>query len=184
MNGIFDDELLERLSAKIVVLENGCHEWLGYRDEDGYGRISVNGRSFLAHRLVYQLVIGHIPEGMCCCHRCDFRACVNVEHLFLGSHADNMADCKRKGRWPLRKGQNAILTQEEASHVKWLARHGPIRNWEIAERYKVSQKLITEIKMGRVWAHVTPAKPPSLRPSPPLPIPEPEPIYAPVRRRA
>lgn len=55
-------------------------------------------RMYLAHRLAWIKAHGPIPKGMFVCHRCDTPACRNVEHLFLGTHAGNMADMVRKGR--------------------------------------------------------------------------------------
>lgn len=85
--------------------ENGCIEWQGYADRKGYGRFSTHGGEVLCHRIAYAIHFGANVAGKQVLHRCDNRLCCNPQHLFLGTHKDNMADMVRKGRSPKRFGQ-------------------------------------------------------------------------------
>lgn len=89
-----------RFQNRLVQMPNGCIEWTGSRSERGYGQISVHGgdRMVRTHRLAWTLAYGEIPEGMNVCHSCDNPPCCNIEHLWLGTQADNVADMVAKGR--------------------------------------------------------------------------------------
>lgn len=77
---------------------NGCLEWTAGKYATGYGKFHVKRVATGAHRVAWTLANGQIPDGLLVCHRCDNPPCLNVDHLFLGTHADNHADMEAKGR--------------------------------------------------------------------------------------
>ena len=89
---------LDRFWKKVIYAET-CWLWMGAKNKDGYGSFGDGaGRTMLAHRFAYQEFIGEIPPGMYVLHKCDEPSCVNPAHLWLGTQADNVADCAEKGR--------------------------------------------------------------------------------------
>lgn len=83
-----------------------CWMWTG-KTLKGYGSFSIRSAFYSAHRVAYTIVVGPIPEGMGVLHRCDQPLCVCPDHLFLGTHQDNMRDAAAKGRM---RGRFGVLT--------------------------------------------------------------------------
>lgn len=143
----------DRVSAFTVVAENGCHIFTGTKDECGYGRIGKDGRYPRVHREMWEKHYGEIPSGLCVCHRCDTPACINPDHLFLGTHADNMADRASKGRYNNHgeKNPSAKLTELEVACIKALLVEG-VSQAALGREFGVSDAAIRLIKSGQSWA--------------------------------
>lgn len=89
----------ERFLKKIVRHEVGCWGWIGAPESYGYGQVADGKKTIKAHRLSWMYFIGPIPAGLSVLHRCNNRICVNPEHLYLGTHIDNMKDRKAAGMY-------------------------------------------------------------------------------------
>lgn len=143
------DEIIPRFLAKVNKAgKNGCWEWIGAkscnntrRNSAKYGQFNIKGKHKRAHRISYMLFKGPIPENMCVCHTCDNASCVNPDHLFLGSYADNNADRDRKGRQVPGK-KLKYLTAVEVFEIK----NSILSKIELQKKYNVSFAEITKIK--------------------------------------
>jgi len=134
----------------VIKRNNGCWEWQGGCNDKGYGCCQYKGRQRYAHRVAWLLMYGKIAEGMFVLHKCDNPLCVNVEHLFLGTHSDNMKDMAIKGRGA-RPG--AKLNSKEVSEIR--ARYkNRIGLKKLACEYMVSPSTIWRIVRKKTWRHV------------------------------
>jgi hypothetical protein len=133
---------------------SGCWLWTHTMFKTGYGSISVNGRPTKAHRVSWMLHHGKDPGQMHVLHKCDVPLCVNPDHLFLGTHAENMADMARKGRAG-QKGRtaprNVKVTHDQVRSIYHDDR--PIS--AIAADYGITNTSVSNIKRRITWQHLS-----------------------------
>jgi hypothetical protein len=143
--------LLERLLSKTAVDgKTGCWNWTASKRRDGYGNAWHDGKVRLAHRVSYELHHGEIPRGdghhgTCVLHKCDNRACVNPDHLFLGSQADNVADRDSKNRQASKINRADVLSIRSAEGLT---------QQDLAGAFGISQTQVHRIRSGKKWKHV------------------------------
>lgn len=126
-----------------------CWGWTGAAKGNGYGHINVDGRSMTAHRYAYTLFNGvEVADGLDVCHTCDNRCCVNPDHLFLGTRAENVADMRAKGR--AAGGNRKHLRESQVQHIRQRLASGMSPRL-IAEQMDVNYHTITAIKEGRSY---------------------------------
>ena len=132
---------------------NTCWLYKGYRDREGYGWFKRCNHFVSAHRFSYMLNVGKIPLGMDVLHKCDIRNCVNPEHLFLGTQADNNLDRDRKGRQVIIRGEKHSLSklkESEVLEIRQLVTQG-LTQREIARKFQVHFSTIHYIVNGKLW---------------------------------
>jgi hypothetical protein len=142
---------------------SGCWLWLGALDTDDYGRFYFAGQEFKAHRASHVLFKGPIPaienakrHGTCVLHTCDVRPCVNPDHLYAGTQADNIRDAvarDRHGHPLLGKNHNAKLTPQDIPRIRRLYEDGCSYR-DIGKRFGVNHKSIKHVIDGKSWGHV------------------------------
>lgn len=123
--------LQDRLLEGSISVQSGCREWAGGTNENGYGRMSYNGKVYRAHRLAAHawLNLDLKDPSVKVCHHCDNPPCINPEHLYLGSQATNVKDMHSRGRgYPgpgpsthCKKGHELTPTNRVAGNGRCLA---------------------------------------------------------------
>ncbi len=145
---------------------SGCWEWTAYRNPAGYGVFGLSHTKskgpttlILAHRLAWTLTNGPIPTGKYVLHKCDNPSCINPDHLWLGSIADNQKDMADKGRsgGAVRYGEqngNAKLTPEIVREFRSRKVSEGLSAEKLAVIYHVGASTIRQIVRGETWKHV------------------------------
>ena len=152
---MIDKTLRTRFFNKIIKNNNGCWIWQGKPTWAGYGELRAFGRVQKAHRVSWFLHNGPIDEGLFVCHTCDVRSCVNPEHLFLGTHGDNMADCKQKDRYQKGEGHGmSKLSESDVRLIRDMAEQGTISIRAIGRHFGVYHEAVRAVLNGRTWSHV------------------------------
>lgn len=144
--------LHERFWEKVDT-SGDCWLWTASREGSGYGVIGDKRKNLKAHRVSWTFTFGEIPEKMEVCHTCDTPACVKPDHLFLGSHLDNMRDMYAKGRRQAAAGERhgrSTLTWPVVREIRTRAASGePILR--IAKRLGIPRRTVGNVAFRRTW---------------------------------
>lgn len=132
--------------------ENECHICTSHaKDEKGYPRITRKGIQQRMSRYIYGQTYGKITKEICVCHTCDNRACINLEHLWVGTIQDNMKDRNNKNRQA--KGENIGSNKLTELQVKEIMKSEETL-FILSKKYKITPSVISAIKHRRTWKHV------------------------------
>lgn len=141
--------------ARTAPRANGCIEWTGFTNAGGYGLVNVKGKSYNAQRCAWIMTHGDVPKHVYICHHCDNRLCVNLEHLYAGSHQDNMRDRQARGRTARFFGadsQFAKIDAQIAHNIRADFKSARCTRVELATKYRLSLGHIHKILRLEVWA--------------------------------
>lgn len=134
----------------VIDPDTGCWMWTG-GTKAGYGAVWDGGKMHRAHRVSYEAYVGPIPKGMHVCHKCDTPACINPDHLFLGTPKANMQDAAQKGRM----GRGISSGKSKLTEEQVIAIFNDKRSTRlIAPDYNVSGTCVWDIKRGETWTHL------------------------------
>jgi len=147
--------------SKVDIKDNieECWDWTNSTLGTGYGRYwyPSKNKMELAHRVAYMLSKGTIPDKLQVQHICNNRKCCNPYHLELGDNSKNqryLIKCGRRNN----NGEGSsfsILTSDQVRDIHRLHKKNPVlRNWQIAEIFKVNQSTVSRIISGETWPHI------------------------------
>jgi len=147
---------MEERFLKYVNKTESCWLWTGGTVK-GYGRISINNKRCLAHRVAYELWKGSIPVRLLIRHMCHNPLCVNPEHLETGTHQDNTNDMIQANRQIHTKGEDqptSKLTNAEVVKIREYLNEGKLTQRQLGKLFNVAHCTIGIIKRGEGWKHI------------------------------
>jgi hypothetical protein len=141
------DTIVQRLEKYTSPEPNsGCWLWDGAADPNGYGRIRINKRTKLTHRVSYAERRGAIADDVCVLHKCNVPACINPDHLYLGDRADNWRDTIASGHVSYGdKHPDTKLSEKDAAYIRQSREQGRV----LARRFRVSEALVSMIRRSQ-----------------------------------
>jgi hypothetical protein len=146
----------DRFMSHVQKSDSGCWLWNAYRNHNGYGQLTVcpGNKRMLAHRVSYLLHVGEIPSGLCVLHKCDVPACVNPDHLFIGTKKRNSEDMVAKGRAAGAKGECHVCSKLREQDVVEILKSRHVARKELANQFNVTPRTINGIWSREIWRHV------------------------------
>ncbi len=136
-----------------------CWPWTASTDLSGYGRFGFREILLSAHRVAWEITYGDIPFKKHVLHHCDNPRCCNPEHLFIGTHQDNMADRDKKGRGKTcvlkgEKNPNSRFKEVDIIEMRGMVKQG-YKQGDVAKKFNTAQSVISNIINYKNWKHIS-----------------------------
>ena len=154
------EQYLESFFSRIANANDaGCRNWTGYQQTDGRGVLIIAYKYYTAPRVMWIIENGEIPDGLEVLHQCDNPPCLTLDHLFLGTQADNVMDCVAKGRarGGEQKGEevwNSFLTETDVVRIREIHSSGRFTNDAIGRMFNTCGSNICQIVKRNRWKHI------------------------------
>lgn len=135
---------------------DSCWWWKGSLNTWGYGRAAFGGKNYGAHRVSWMMFRGNIPDGLCVLHKCHHPACVNPDHLYLGTVKTNNDEKEALGRGAHPKGEKhgrSKLDVKSVISIRTLNAQG-VSSYKLAKRFLVATSTVARIVRRKLWDHI------------------------------
>lgn len=160
MKAASPEKRAERFWAKATRPAEGCWEWQFSKNIFGYGKVGwvrEDGKhTCAAHRIAWELTHGPIPAGLFVCHRCNNKACIRPDHLYLATDAENKRDAIRDGLFTGAHNQPSKLTPDQVREIRRINLEEGLGHRRLAKRFGMSRGAILMIIRNRAWKKLLP----------------------------
>jgi len=146
------------------ITNNECVKFPGKVAHQNYGRMTKNGQWFTAHILVWEMTNGPVPEGMEVCHSCDNSWCIQISHLYVATHQQNVRDMVSRGRHFLQRNPNGAvkgsrhgrskLKEEQVLEIRKLYDSGKYKQIDLALMFSIHKQTVNNIVRRQKWTHI------------------------------
>ena len=145
----------DRLNKFHIKNHRGCWNWTGKKDRMGYGRCSFEGKKQFTHRISHKVFKGPVPDDLCVLHSCDNPACINPDHLRVGTQEDNAGDMLSRNRASVGERHTASKLNNESVMKIVKLRNDGMTIADIARNFDVASTTVSSVLRGHTWSHLT-----------------------------